>query len=1163
MLELSRPAKFVMVRAATETAAAKAGEIQIVHVFLGLLKLAEMPYEAFGREDKDSIKCEIEKVNEFFKIKKIDTDQARGLIRRAVRNFGGRLQMDDGVTLPEQTAELLSRASHQAEQEKLKTIPAYILLQLIVDNPPAIIAELFRFRESPLVFQPAESAQEKQKAKSKIPGREFLPELTEKVRKMRCVLLEKIFGQDHAVHTFTEGIFNSELLAYADEKRKRPRAIFVFAGPPGVGKTFLAEQAAESLGIPFKRFDMSSYSDHQQHIELIGFPPSFQAAKEGALTGFVSKNPHCILLFDEIEKAHLNCIQLFLQILDAGILQDKFNEKNVPFRDTIIIFTTNAGRQLYEGDSKNNCAGIPRRTILDALETDVHPQTGKPFFPAAICSRLATGWPVMFNHLEPHHLERISSGEFKRCAGLFEKQYNIKVESDDFLPTALLFHEGGQTDARIIRAQSEIFFKSEIFKLCRLFNAESFEKIVGNLDSIRFVVETENLAEEVTKLFTCKDQPEILLFAPPEFAKRCREEMPGYVWHDTLEPETAFHLLAEKEIRLVFVQLTVNHSKKGVGKTTDRDNTMYAFDHMPMAASAFWTGRKFFRNLRERLPEMPVYLLEGSDFQIDEELEMSFARAGARGKLSMPEEDFSIFGEEIERISRRLYLQHMASELASERKVLNFETAPKLDAGKRNVTIRLRDLLLKRALSADDSSEVLDEVEKPNVRFDDVIGAKGAKDELKFFIDYLKNPKKFAALGLKPPKGVLLHGPPGTGKTMLAKAMAGESEVAFIPAVASSFVTKWQGSGTESIRELFKRARRYAPAIVFIDEIDAIGRARGGDNTGHGEEMALNALLTEMDGFSVDLKRPVFVLAATNFEVEDGKAGMGQIDPALARRFDRKILVDIPDKDARRKYLEMKIRKSKENEVTPGMLELLTGRSAGMSLADMETVIELALRMAAKKLSSLTDAILEEAFEVSRHGEEKCWGADYLERIARHEGGHAFLYWRSGNTPAYVTIVARGNHGGYMEHSDNDTGAPLKTRDQLIDNIRTSLGGRAAEIVYYGEKNGISSGAAGDLENATRIARTMICNYGMDDVIGLVSLSQNEALNGPLAGKITERVSVIIGQEMIETVKIINESKMQLDQLVSALLEKNRLTGEEINAVLGQPNPTRNRIIRS
>lgn len=1155
MLELSTAARFATIRAAAEAAAAKSSEICVGHVFLGLLKLAEMPLGAFDEKgDKASIKLEIELVNKILKEKKVESKPARSLLRRVMRDMYEQISSNSKGKYTSQTAALFSKADHKAQQENLKVIPANVLLQLIIDDPPPVIMGFLKFKKEKKKPKPAEELQ-KSAEKGEMPGREFLPELTEKIRNMRYFLLEKVFGQDHAVHTFTEGMFNAEILAYADEERKRPRAIFVFCGPPGIGKTYLSEQAAEVLNIPFKRFDMSGFSDHQQHIDLVGFSPSYKDAKEGMLTGFVKKNPQCILLFDEIEKAHLNCIQLFLQILDAGTLQDKFTDKNVDFRDTVIIFTTNAGRQLYEEDTKRNNAGIPRKTILNALETDIHPNTGKPFFPAAICSRLATGYPIMFNHLQAHDLESICTGEFKRNADLFTKQYEIKIETDELLSTVLLFSEGGHADARALRSQAEMFFKNEIYKLCRLFNIDSFKKVFKKLETIRFEVETDHLKDEVSPLFTAIDEsPEILLFTSPEFAGQCRDLNPAYTWHNTLDTKAAFKLLGERDIRLVLFQPSIKSGNINESSISNIDVTMNNFDNVPMAASALRIGREFFRELRERLPELPVYLLESPDFLIDEELEIAFIRAGARGKLQIAQDNFGIFEEEIEKMCSQLYLQQIAANLAAERKVLYFETAPKLDKNNKVVNIRLRNMSLKRALSADDSNDVLDDVEKPDVKFDDVIGASGAKDELKFFVDYLKNPKKFTALGLKPPKGVLLHGPPGTGKTMLAKAMAGESDVAFIPAVASSFVTKWQGSGPEAIRNLFKKARRYAPAIVFIDEIDAVGRARGAGNTSHGEEMALNALLTEMDGFSVDPKRPVFVLAATNFEVEEGKGGMGQIDAALARRFDRKILVDLPDKAARQKYLELKLGDRKACEVSSEMIERLAGRSTGMSLAHMESVIELAARMAAKKSSPLTDPIIEEAFELTKHGEKKAWGSDYLERVARHEAGHAYMYWQAGNTPAYLTIVARGGHGGYMEHSDDENSSPLKTKDQLIRNIRTSLGGRAAETVYYGEKDGLSTGASGDLEGATRIARAMICSYGMDEEFGLIALSAEDASRGPLAAKINERISTIIKAEMTETVNIISKAKTPINKLVKKLLEKNRLTGEEINKILNKAN---------
>ncbi len=1157
-MELSTAMRYVMIRAQSEAAALFHINMFPEHILLGIMKLSELSAEEISptSSHKADIDEDIGRLKEIFTRRlKLNPSQTRVKLRQIL---AGEIPGGNGSWL---ISELLDKATEAESRDQL--YPS-VILKVIIDNPSPIIKSVLGLKDtensaelSEVNPKTGEANREIDEASSgeQLSGVAFLPVLTRRIRDMRYGLLNKVQGQDHGVHAFAEGLFASEVLSRADENRKRPRAIFVFAGPPGVGKTFLAEQAAEALELPFKRFDMSSYSDHQAHIQLIGFAASYKDAKEGLLTGFVKKNPNSILLFDEIEKANLNTIQLFLQILDAGNLHDDFLDQDISFKDTIIIFTTNGGRQLYEGEYLSvNAANLPRQTILNALETDVHPQTGKPFFPAAICSRLATGYPIMFNHLSAHNLESISQAELQRLSGLFEKQYGIAVTFDRLLPFTLLFAEGGLVDARTLRAQSELFFKNEIYNLCRLW-ADGLETALEKVKRIDFTVDTGNLPDNVKSLFENPDSPEILIFNDPLFAARLSETAAGLTIYSASELVEAFEILSKQDVGFVVMKLC-NTSDPNFDPMATRYSldepifdagTVGAFDNVPMAASSLAQSRGFFKALRERMPEMPVYLLQNDSFIIDSELEIGFIRAGSRGKLTAASDDLALFSEDLTRIAGQIHLQKLAAEMASSHKILSFETAPALSADKTVATIRLRELSLRLAANASDRSVVLDEVEKPKVSFSDVIGAQGAKDELRFFTDYLKNPKAFAAKGLKPPKGVLLYGPPGTGKTLLARAMAGESDVAFIPAVASSFVTKWQGSGPESVRELFRRARRYAPAIIFIDEIDAIGRMRG-QNTGHGEEMALNALLTEMDGFSVDPKRPVFVLGATNFEVESDKSGIGVIDQALVRRFDRRILVDLPTKQDRMQYIRYMLNKRPGHMVSEVMIERLAGSSAGLSLANLESVMELAARNAAKMGLNINDEILEEAFELTRHGEKKDWGLDYLERVARHEAGHAYLCFLGGKTPSYLTIVARGNHGGYMEHVDTET--PLQTKEALLSRIRTALGGRAAEVVYYGQSDGISTGASGDLESATRLATAMLVAYGMEKGFGLGVLTREQAENGPLAPEIRDRVNGILDEQMTQALSMIEAGKSKIDRLVSALLEKNRLNRKEMEALL-------------
>ncbi|MBO4836612.1 MAG: AAA family ATPase [Clostridia bacterium] len=1149
-MDLSYSMKFVVLRAQAEGSNTGTKELGIEYFFLGLLKFAEIKAkDAFNLPEKDlkAIDADIAAVRALFEKEGVDTDRARPQMRHELKHGA----KSDPARMQQYLEAAADAASHRGENE----VWGQDLLYAILKKPTDTILQVCPLKGA-VSAEEKKQQEEKAAAEAEALAEEMTPDflsgLTDRIRRMRAKLLGTVQGQDHVVHAFAEGIFAAEVLSASDEKRKRPRAIFVFAGPPGVGKTFLAEQAAEALELPFKRFDMSTYADHQSYMGLVGFEKSYQGAKEGLLTGFVKQNPHCILLFDEIEKAHLNTVQLFLQILDAGRLSDRFLSEDIAFKDTIIIFTTNAGKSLYEGDAKQNAAGIPRQTLISALETENDPRTGQPFFPSAIASRLSTGWPLLFNHLEAHDLEKISRRELERFGQLFEKQYGVKVQFDPLISTALMFQEGA-ADARTVRAQTELFFKNEIFKICRLWDQEHFLPALKQLHEIRFTAETENLGSQIRPLFYCDEKPEILLYGDRSFAQRCRAGLPGYVIYDSQNVEEALELAGEKDIRLVLLDVT----EKSVtpqqwmatvmeGMSSGLADSAGGFNFAPMAARALRDGSRLLRTLRERLPEMPVYLLEMPSFTLDEELVMSFIRAGARGKISAPDQDMTVFEDTLQDICRQLYMQGVAARLASERKVLFYETAPALSRDQQRVTVRLRDFALKRAAAAEDTGAVLDDVEKPNIRFDDVIGASDAKQELKFFTEYLKNPKKFCAQGLKPPKGILLYGPPGTGKTMLAKALAGESDVAFLPAVASSFVTKWQGSGPEAVRSLFKRARRYAPAIIFIDEIDAIGRKRGEGNSAHGEEMALNALLTEMDGFSVDPRRPVFVMAATNFDVEEGQGGLGVIDPALARRFDRRVLVDLPNADDREKLLRMLLKKRPGHTVSDDMIRRTAERAMGMSPAALTGVVESAERMAVKAGKPLDDGILDEAYELSRHGAKKDWGYEYLERVARHESGHAFLCYLGGNTPSYLTIVARGDHGGYMEHSAKDMG-PLSTREELINRIRTALGGRAAEIAYYGEEEGISTGASGDLEQATRTAAAMLCAYGMDEDFGLAAMDLKEALRNDT---VRRQINEILKREMRSTVEIIRSNRYRIDRMVDALMKKNKLTGTEMEELL-------------
>ena len=486
----------------------------------------------------------------------------------------------------------------------------------------------------------------------------------------------------------------------------------------------------------------------------------------------------------------------------------------------------------------------------------------------------------------------------------------------------------------------------------------------------------------------------------------------------------------------------------------------------------------------------------------------------------------------------RMYREKKVRELTQQRKVLSFETVPAVEPGLGRVDIRLRNLRLSQAVSSADAGEVLSEIERPNVRFSDVFGAETAKEALQFIVDWMKNPRHYAALGVRPPKGILLTGDPGTGKTMLARALAGESGVAFIVASGTDFVTIWQGSGPQNVRELFMRARRYAPSILFIDEIDAIGKKRmSTGSAGRAEESTLNSLLTEMDGFGGPTLQPVILLAATNLAE--------YLDEALRRRFDREIEVPPPDRDARAAYLRHDLVGRKTSLVTDGLVDILAGRSAGMTISGLRRIVNEAAVMAARKGSPLTDAIVEEAFEKMVMGEAKGLPDPLtLERIARHESGHALISWLTGNPPVQVTIVGRGSAGGYVEREAQEE-KMLYTALELENLICQAMAGRAAELIYYGEYTGLSTGVAGDLRQATAWAKRMVTEFGMDSGIGQVYLSDSgqDTRVSPAAEQIVKR-------QLVRAGKMLEENRTQLDQLSVILLRKNRLTKKEMEEII-------------
>ena len=454
------------------------------------------------------------------------------------------------------------------------------------------------------------------------------------------------------------------------------------------------------------------------------------------------------------------------------------------------------------------------------------------------------------------------------------------------------------------------------------------------------------------------------------------------------------------------------------------------------------------------------------------------------------------------------------------------------------------------------------DMERPQVTFTDVAGAEEAKEDLKEIVEFLKEPEKFIRLGARVPKGVLMVGPPGTGKTLMARAVAGEAGVPFFSISGSEFVEMFVGVGASRVRDLFERAKAEAPAIVFVDEIDAVGRHRGaGLGGGHDErEQTLNQILVEMDGFDNDTN--IIIIAATNRP--------DILDPALLRpgRFDRKVIMDNPDVRGRQEILKVHSRgKPLGADVDAEAIAKIT---AGFSGADLENLVnEAAILAARRSKKAIGMGEMQEAMERVVMGPERrsrVISPEEKKKVAYHEAGHALLFHLLENTsPVHkITIVSRGRAGGYVMPlpSGDDM---LVTREKFEDDIVAAMGGRAAEEIIFDQ---FSTGASNDLQQATRMARAMVTQFGMSDLLGPRAygngqgavflgreISEQRDYSEFYARQIDDEVKRILQAAYQRAKDLLSEQRSKMEELVAILIERETLNAEEFVEIVDGAAP--------
>lgn len=926
-----------------------------------------------------------------------------------------------------------------------------------------------------------------------------------------------VFGQDVAIEKLRAAYFDRELTIRMQPHKGGPRNVYLLAGPPGVGKTFMAQLFARKLGFPFKRFDMSGYATENAEGDLQGWTRQYRNTDSGgALTEFVDENPECVLLFDEIEKADRGVILVFLQILDEGVCRDRFHEKNVSFKDTVIFFTSNAGRQLYSDAQNENLTLLPEKVVIDALGKDINPRTKQPFFPPEILSRMSSYTVLMLNHLKADTILKLVEKDIETRLKKIKKQYGYELaQGKEYLARTVLYSMGGSADARNASKIAGKLINKELYEFLKLVEDKQGLDESGMVRRIEWKCDLEDTAEEIRDFYFGERDCVIPVFGTVKYESVSRIKNNNVRVENTVDIHEFMKMIHKENVLFAVIDYLYGLENVGNGLNVVDVRTI---------------GRDVFLKLREEDKEIPVYILDGSRGHVYTEKEKNtLMKRGVGGFI-----ESKYFKSQLEETYRNVCCQAVMETLTARHQILTYGTRKEFDEKTSVGSIIFCDFRLETAVESEDKSSMLSDDLRPHKSWDDIYVSEDLKRELQFFIDYLQNPKKYKKKGVKP-RGVLLYGPPGTGKTSLAKVVASQSGVNFLSVNASELLN----GGPGNVQDEFRIARKYAPAILFIDEIDAIGIKR---EYSYAPNPVLNALLTEMDGFISREDKPVFVMAATNLG--------NKIDFALQRRFDRSFEMDCLDRKGRRWVLEKLIKKQGDMfEVSDEEIESIVDRSARMSPAVLERVVEAALREGIRSDRMIDDVLFDEIFEKCTLGAERVGSSlEKTERTAYHEAGHALMDLYYGRPPAYMSIVARGNHGGYMlpaaERGDS-------TREYYLEKICSALGGRAAETVF---EYGLTAGAAGDLEMATEIAAVMVCKYGMyEKEIGLAVIGEKEL---PYNEQAKELVNRILSEQMKEAVRIIEANQDAMKRLVNAVMKngKKYLTEKEILEAAGELN---------
>ncbi|KHT63551.1 hypothetical protein RJ45_11410 [Photobacterium gaetbulicola] len=918
-------------------------------------------------------------------------------------------------------------------------------------------------------------------------------------KKIENRLNETVIGQHKAVEDVARGYVTSCI-----EQSVGPRFIYTFAGPSGVGKTFLAEQLKGSLneldhaGYDFNVFNMELCADHQDDKKLFGSGIQFADASMGMLTSCVRAQPRQILLFDEIEKAHPRVIQSLLTVLDSGKVKDNTSQEVVDFSQSIVIFTTNLGHELIEMNPQDR-----EICIFDVLKTsrdNVHDKTLLPEF----VNRLAKGASVYFNALLPHHFIKMVERQIAESESV---PSDIEYIWPETFPGFLLKSVASNLSVRSVKARLAKFKSDILDKSLPYLSEDDFSATLN--------ISVEQQHEQRLNVTLVDDCSAVF----DKLNKLGSEHQINRA--NTLDTLTLSQLGVGSDVLLIKLDLLVEMGLdlKYIHTELKLDKRIPIFTFSSNSKLADWSlpyeccDIRCHFSLNERLNEEDLAEMYST---------LSYYSSGELALSKMKRR-----GEQL------------------DYRIKVMPTSEKLD-------ICFVPLAVKQSIASEDLREgELFQRELPKTKMDEVIGLDRAKWKLNKAIGWLNNPDLLQRAGVKMPSGYLFSGPPGNGKTLLAKAVAGESELPFFSVSASELVCSYAGGTAKNIRRLFAMARKYAPAIIYLDEIDAIaGKRKNGTSQDKEWSLAVNTLLVEMDGFEVG-ESPVFVIASTNHP--------DLLDDAVLRpgRFDEVIECDLPDSKARRVFFERFV-ESHQVETTGAMIDSFVASTSGMSAADIdqtlrETLYRTVVENQPLSVKAMSEALIEVCY--GKASDTVRLDASEKQRIAYHEAGHllvSHLLLPEKNID-FVTIEPRNQKLGFVAIRARDEYKSQSTRS-IKHQLEVLLAGRAAEKALFVDEQAVSCGASNDIAEATKLARYAVYQAGLDTCIGPVNV---EVLSGGSAGcevdkKAQEAVSQWLNEAQDNVSRRISDNRAKLDFIASQLIDKESLNAPEIRALLNR-----------